>query len=163
MKTKVCFKCSKRKPIRDFYKHSMTTDGHLGKCKKCTKKDTISNRRKNKNYYNQYDRDRASLPHRVELRKKNYKKWQRDPELRKKLYGRCAVWRIKNKIKHAAHLLTYSAIKKGSLVKFPCEICRNKIVDAHHDDYTKPLEVRWLCKKHHAEYHKKEREKLRNK
>jgi len=54
------------------------------------------------------------------------------------------------------------AIKRGTLIPQPCEVCgcngtmkdgRNKI-QAHHDDYNKPLEVRWLCQEHHHEWHK---------
>jgi hypothetical protein len=36
----------------------------------------------------------------------------------------------------------------------PCEVCGGPGDHKHHDDYTKPLEVRWLCRKHHAEVHK---------
>lgn len=35
-----------------------------------------------------------------------------------------------------------------------CEFCQKK-AHAHHDDYDKPLDVRWLCVKHHFEHHKK--------
>jgi hypothetical protein len=35
----------------------------------------------------------------------------------------------------------------------PCEICGEK-AEAHHDNYDKPLEVRWLCFFHHREWHK---------
>lgn len=38
----------------------------------------------------------------------------------------------------------------------PCEVCGATKVEAHHDDYTKPLDVRWLCKRHHAEVHTRE-------
>ena len=45
------------------------------------------------------------------------------------------------------------AVKTGRLIKEPCEICGEEHAEAHHEDYTKPLVVRWLCKKCHKEYH----------
>ena len=40
VKQKECFKCGDIKPISAFYKHKGKADGHLGKCKSCTKIDT---------------------------------------------------------------------------------------------------------------------------
>lgn len=51
---------------------------------------------------------------------------------------------------------TNNYIASGVLVKKPCEVCGSKRVEAHHDDYTKPMAVRWLCRKHHVEHHRKE-------
>lgn len=50
-----------------------------------------------------------------------------------------------------------TAVRTGKLQRQPCEICGEKKAEAHHDDYSKPLEIRWLCKKHHSEYHKNKR------
>jgi len=51
------------------------------------------------------------------------------------------------------------AIRQGILIPEPCEICGasrkiGKRIVAHHDDYNYPLTVRWLCMKHHYDWHK---------
>ena len=54
----------------------------------------------------------------------------------------------------AAHNAVETAIANGSLVRNPCEVCGAVRVDAHHDNYLKPLEVRWLCRGHHLKHHR---------
>lgn len=60
-------------------------------------------------------------------------------------------WRRENPEKYAAQVALNNAVRSGKVVKQPCEVCRATKVHGHHDDYTKPLEVRWLCPLHHAE------------
>lgn len=45
------------------------------------------------------------------------------------------------------------AIKYGKIKRMPCEVCGNVKSEGHHSDYTKPYEVKWLCRKHHKELH----------
>lgn len=52
-----------------------------------------------------------------------------------------------------AHDRVLTAVLRGRLVKQPCEVCGSKDSCAHHDDYAKPLDVRWLCRNHHAQHH----------
>lgn len=59
-----------------------------------------------------------------------------------------------------AHIVTQSAIFHGRLVPQPCEMCGRKPfnaarrqVVAHHDDYSKPLDIRWLCLSCHRQHH----------
>lgn len=47
-------------------------------------------------------------------------------------------------------------IRDKRLLRQPCEICGAK-AEVHHDDYNKPLDVRWLCFRHHREWHKTNR------
>jgi hypothetical protein len=65
-----------------------------------------------------------------------------------------------NPEKVKAHRLLNQALINKTLVILPCEVCgsTNKI-QAHHDDYSKPLNVRWLCAKHHIELHTAQRRK----
>ena len=109
-------------------------DGHLNKCKKCTKNDVTKNRNNNAEYYREYDKKRGNRQDREYL--KNYKK--------------------KYPNKYKAHTIINNALRDKKLFKEPCEICNTrKNLHAHHDDYMKPLNVRWLCAVHHKEWHSK--------
>lgn len=46
-------------------------------------------------------------------------------------------------------------LRRGKLSRQPCEICGNPSTQMHHDDYSKPLAVRWLCPTHHHDLHNK--------
>lgn len=58
-----------------------------------------------------------------------------------------------NPEKYKAKILSQRIPKK------PCEVCGDPDSQRHHDDYSKPLEVRFLCTKHHAEHHVMMRER----
>jgi hypothetical protein len=60
--------------------------------------------------------------------------------------------RVDTDKKRARSKIQYE-VRVGRIVPSPCEICGNERVQAHHNDYTKPLEVRWLCKEHHTLIH----------
>lgn len=64
---------------------------------------------------------------------------------------------LRNRQKLYARNKVHAAIKAGKLKRQVCERCGSEKVEAHHADYEKPLEVRWLCKPHHAEHHREVR------
>ncbi len=43
--------------------------------------------------------------------------------------------------------------KQGIIVVLPCQRCGNPEAEKHHHDYTKPLDVEWLCRKCHRAEH----------
>lgn len=51
----------------------------------------------------------------------------------------------RNPLTVAAQYEARKAIMRGDLVPRPCEQCGAEKTQGHHDDYSKPLEVRWLC------------------
>lgn len=55
------------------------------------------------------------------------------------------------KIKRKARKMVWTAISNGTLVRLPCQVCGNPDTQAHHADYSKPLEVTFLCNEHHEE------------
>lgn len=58
-------------------------------------------------------------------------------------------WMKANPEKVSAHQKVYHALSRGWLVKQPCEICGSLKSEAHHEDYSMPLLVRWLCRQDH--------------
>lgn len=62
-------------------------------------------------------------------------------------------WSTGKKIKFRCKSVVYQAIKSGRLIKQPCEVCGKSPAEGHHPDYTKPLQVKWLCRIHHLEVH----------
>ena len=47
-----------------------------------------------------------------------------------------------------------NAVQRGDLKRQPCEVCgSNEHIEGHHEDYNKPLDVRWLCRNCHRDYH----------
>jgi hypothetical protein len=74
------------------------------------------------------------------------------------LSGKSAVssqtrWNRANLHKLAAHAAVRVALRQGTLKRGRCEVSGSLRVDAHHDDYTRPLSVRWLARKWHQRLH----------
>lgn len=57
----------------------------------------------------------------------------------------------------ARYTLRY-AVKKGTVQKLPCRVCGKHNSQGHHEDYTKPLDVTWLCQQHHSDRHRELRQ-----
>jgi len=58
----------------------------------------------------------------------------------------------------ARHILNYH-VEKGEIAKACiCETngCNRTDLHGHHDDYSQPLNVRWVCPKHHHDLHRNE-------
>jgi hypothetical protein len=135
--TKHCPKCNTTKPVDGFARNRSTKDGRSCWCKACMK---------------------AAI-----------QKWNAaNPE---KMKAAGTRWRGRNRAERAAatrkylaanphirsaHNAVLQAVRRGKLVKQPCEVCGLR-ADAHHDDYAKPLDVRWLCPSHHQLHHVEER------
>ncbi len=132
---KKCFKCGEEKDLSDFYKHGQMADGHLNKCKDCVKQDVRQHRKVNESV-REYDRQR----------------YRNDPARRERGQRNASAWNKKHPERYRAHNAVNNAVRDGKLTKEPCEVCGGK-AHAHHDDYSKPLDVRWLCPKHHQRHH----------
>ena len=67
--------------------------------------------------------------------------------------------RLRHLEKYAARAAVQKAVREGRLKRQFCEVCGAK-AQSHHNDYSKPLEVKWLCSKHHREIHAQTRDPL---
>lgn len=57
--------------------------------------------------------------------------------------------------KHKAQARSYvkGHVKRGFIIKKPCEKCGDHNSEMHHQNYKLPILVNWLCKKHHLQVH----------
>ena len=130
---KKCFKCGEEKPLSEFYKHKQMADGHLGKCKECTKNDSTDHRNANLEKIREYDRKRGARQ--TNAYQQSYRK--------------------NNPKGYAAKTMVNNAVRDGKMKKLPCEVCGSTHrIHGHHDDYNFPLMVRWLCAAHHKQWHR---------
>lgn len=152
MVEKKCSVCGFTKDLSEYYKHPKMADGHLNKCKECQKANSRAARDRNPDHYREYDKARANQPERVKARR----------EYIRTDAGRLAKARATKNyqerypMKRAAHTIVSNAIRDDKLKKPGAyESCgSNHKIEAHHDNYTKPLDVRWLCEECHKEWHR---------
>ena len=58
-----------------------------------------------------------------------------------------------NPLVKLCHKMVAQARRQGIMIQQPCEVCGLSGAVAHHDDYSKPLDVKWLCVSHHLQLH----------
>jgi len=66
--------------------------------------------------------------------------------------GHAESW-FEDSVIRSCYNIVRAAKLHGEIIKQPCEICGEKKAHAHHDDYRKPLKLRWLCRSHHMQFH----------
>ena len=103
--------------------------------------------------YTKYDREKY-----LKNKKKRIaqvKKWQRNNKELQNVYSK--RWQRKNENKRIAQRSVKYAIEKGILIR--PGVCSKCLIecqpDGHHEDYSKPLEIMWLCRQCHKDIHSK--------
>ena len=129
---KKCSTCKALKSPSQFHVCRKNKDGKQSKCKVCRKEASLK--------YSRTESGRASQ----EKRKNHpqYKEYQKN-------YTKSDDSKYNEKFRQRAR----RAIKKGLIIKTDCESCGNPNTEAHHDDYNKPLVVRFLCCSCHTTWH----------
>lgn len=162
--SKRCFKCNELKLLNEFYVHPQMADGHLGKCKLCTKKDVRERRELVPEMLRAYEKKRSQIPVRRAAQKaRNKSDKRRQWALQYRRTSKHRAWKVeytrKRRLfvepeKYKARMMAGNAIRDGRLIRKPCRACGSTVrVHAHHHDYSKPLDVDWLCAPCHRHEH----------
>lgn len=142
-----CKTCERELQAGAFYASNQS------RCKDCVKKSVRENRTAKADYYRDYDRKRYQEDPRVKQRHNRY----RNSEKGKESFSRAREkWKANNPEKRAAQVEFGNAIRGGRVEReTQCRLCgvTDEKMDAHHFDYSKPLEVTWLCHDCHAAFH----------
>ena len=94
------------------------------------------------------------LEHQEKLRKASRKYYATH---RKERHAHVKEWKTRNPLKLHAHRILQKAVSIGLVIKRRCEFPpphSTGQIHGHHDDYSKPLKVRWVCALHHSKIHK---------
>jgi hypothetical protein len=96
-------------------------------------------------------REAARLRNRTQWRKE----YGQRPEVKARVAERFREMRRdpKNAKKTRASWAVRYLVRIGLLKRQSCEVCGAPRAHGHHDDYSKPLDVKWLCPAHHAQRH----------
>ena len=139
MKTKVCSRCKQEKSKSEFFLSRRAKDSLQDWCKTCK----LS-----------YQRS----PTGKESKKKSGKKYRQSPAGREAQKKSDKKQRLKFPEKEKARQAVKYAVGIGGLIRpWYCELCFITCQpEAHHLDYSKPLEVEWLCFDCHKKLHKRE-------
>lgn len=133
--TKTCRTCIVTKERAEFYDAKKAADGKFSECKDCTKARSR-------------DRYQVTLPQRHAYEHAR----SRRPERKLHITSATRKHRERHPEKYAARTAVGNAIRDGRLVRGPCRHCRTTVrVQAHHHDYSKPLDVEWECFRCHRE------------
>ena len=116
-------------------------------------------------YYKEYQRKygaqyRQTLNGKAARKRGNEKYWatEKGKSMLKRAHKK---YYLNNPEKRYAKDAIHNEIRQGRLVRQPCEVCGTPNAEAHHSDYSKPLEVRWLCGNKDNRHHLAEHVKLR--
>lgn len=148
----VCTRCGEEKTPADFHRHKRYVSGRCSVCKVCRAEQarayvgTAAGAAVTAAAKARYRASSAGKSHELDYQRA----YRRTPS------GRAAFARSdrsRDPLKVAARKAVYHAVRTGKLVRGPCEACGAGSAHAHHDDYTKPLVVRWLCHGCHVQHH----------
>jgi len=132
-----CSTCKNWLPESSYYRDTRTANKLKSQCKQCHTKTTRESR-------NQENARRINREYMRRARKSN-------PEKYRNRERTASHHRIHNE-KTEARAILNRAIVAGKVIKpSNCSQCgKLRKVTAHHDDYSKPLNVRWLCYECHS-------------
>jgi len=152
MKSKKCAKCKEIKSIDNFCKDPKMNCGYRSYCKRCHNVHYNYNISKKK--LNIYRHRYVHIKKKVAVVK--YSEFMKNhPEYKEKWIKYAKNYSLRYPQKRKCHTIVNNMITLGKFKRLPCIICGKVKSEAHHEDYSKPLEVIWYCRQHHKDYHNK--------
>lgn len=146
---KKCCHCKIEKPVEAFNKNRSANDGLAFECRECMKAYRARHRATKGDAVRAADRARFHTAG----RKAVIARYQSSAKGREARARANANWRSEHPDRVRASTAVNNALQSGRIQRLPCIICGSRRVEGHHPDYSRPLDVVWLCVKHHKQTH----------